>query len=728
MDAAAYRPRETNWRPLVARRPSSCMGWLAGVFLSFVLLLFAPTARGAISGLRFDLFTGYDGIVPQGAWFPATFEIANDGPGFTALLEVTPSHFSGNQTRSMVVELPTGTTKRFIIPLHTSATYRPLWNARLLDEKGRVRSEVQSLPPRRLIGGDVPIFGALSRTPPVLPEIKGRTPEMQPAVARFQPLLFPDHPLTLEGLDTLYLGSERALELKQPQVNALLAWLYGGGHLIVGVEQINHLTGPGAWLAQVLPATLNSMTSLNTGPQNELQRWLNSPPGRSDAKSKSSPADYPFSKIAADSAFDAAPLQTATGALRDGRVLFGPDASPLALQARRGRGQITLLTFAPELEPFKSWKNAPYFWARMAGVDLTAETKNQNYQSYTGRSLDGIFGAMIDSKQIRKLPVGWLLVLLLAYLAVIGPIDQYWLKKLNRQMLTWITFPAYVAFFSLLIYFIGYRLRAGESEWNELHVVDIIAHETGPEIADLRGRTFASVYSPVNAKYQLASDQPFATLRGEVSGNAVGGQDAGRANVEQRGNAFHGTISVPVWTSQLYVSDWLRQNPSPLAATITPTEITLDNRLDQKLSHLKLVLDGQIHDLGEILPQATRVIPRAGLPQSTLASYVQKHSSQFIQAIDSRQRAFGNNAHAQIYDITNAAMASSFVSQLNTAGNPYNNYASPPGYDLNLLAQSGDAILLAWASGYSINKPLPAFNPRRTQRDTLLRLTIPGGK
>ena len=86
-----------------------------------------------------------------------------------------------------------------------------------------------------------------------------------------------------------------------------------------------------------------------------------------------------------------------------------------------------------------------------------------NYRSYF-QSLDSAFGAMIDSKQVRKLPVGWLLLLLLAYLAVIGPLDHYWLKKLNKQMLTWLTFPAYVALFSLLIYLIGYKLRAGESE------------------------------------------------------------------------------------------------------------------------------------------------------------------------------------------------------------------------------------------------------------------------
>ena len=44
--------------------------------------------------------------------------------------------------------------------------------------------------------------------------------------------------------------SVKALDLNVNQVNALLAWLYGGGHLIVGVEQIIHLTG-NDWLRRL---------------------------------------------------------------------------------------------------------------------------------------------------------------------------------------------------------------------------------------------------------------------------------------------------------------------------------------------------------------------------------------------------------------------------------------------------------------------------------------------
>ena len=183
-----------------------------------------------------------------------------------------------------------------------------------------------------------------------------------------------------------------------------------------------------------------------------------------------------------------------------------------------------------------------------------------------GWSLDGLFGAMIDSKQVRKLPLAWLLVLLVAYLLVIGPFDRYWLKKINRQMLTWITFPCYVVFFSGLIYFIGFKLRAGDSEMNELSFVDVLP-------GSLRGRTFTSIYSPANNTYSLMGDQRFATVRGEFMGGFGNGGESSRGDITARGNGFEARGFVPVWTSQMFVSDRLEPIPpcTPPAARVAAT-------------------------------------------------------------------------------------------------------------------------------------------------------------
>jgi hypothetical protein len=287
-------------------------------------------------------------------------------------------------------------------------------------------------------------------------------------------------------------------------------------------------------------------------------------------------------------------------------------------------------------------------------------------------------------------------------------------------MLTWLTFPAYVAFFSLLIYFIGYKLRAGETEWNELHVVDLMPHG---ESVDLRGRSFGSIYSPVNARYHFASDQPFSSMRGEFSGNFGGGQEASRATVEQRPGGFSAIASVPVWTSQLFISDWWRQGPTPLIVTVSAREVTIENRLETKLVSARMVVDGEVVELGDIAARETKKFPRTGAKITPLSSYVQSHAGHFASAVGSRQQAFGSSEKWQISDPINATMAASFITLLN-APNNYNNFSVPPGFDLSSLVQRGDAVVLAWAPGFAFTKPLNQFPARRGSRNTLVRVAV----
>jgi hypothetical protein len=52
-------------------------------------------------------------------------------------------------------------------------------------------------------------------------------------------------------------------------------------------------------------------------------------------------------------------------------------------------------------------------------------------------------------------------------------------------------------------------------------------------------------------------------------------------------------------------------------------------------------------------------------------------------------------------------------------------FITPPGLDLSAVAESGDAVLLAWAEDYAPVKPMRQFTPRRAQRNTLWRVAVP---
>jgi hypothetical protein len=732
--------------------------WALSV-LPFLLLLAGALRAGA--ALQFDVFLGYDGAVREAAWFPVACEVFNDGPGFNAVFELTASgSYGADQTRRVFLELPTNTRKRFVIPVFSSSGLYGAWDARLLDDHGHVRAEHLALRPRVAVTGNSPILGALSRSYsglPVLPDAKARQGPTQPLVVRLQPELFPDNPIALQGLNALYLDSNRALDLKVMQVAALLAWVQAGGHLVVGVEQPTDINAT-PWLRDLLPCELTGLDSVEPG--EGLQNWLqtayagegeegNLTPAAADRargrmaqrsfgrspplSQRAGPAVNPFSTLADDGSFDTSKLPIATGENRGGRVLFSADGKPLAIAADRGRGQVTALLFSPEREPFHSWKNLPWFWAKIAGMPAGLFS-GQQPGYYGGMSLDGVFGEMIDSRQIRKLPVTWLLLLLVVYLAVIGPVDQYCLRRLGRQMLTWVTFPLYVVLFSGLIYLLGFALRAGQTEWNELHLVDVLPQGRK---AELRGFTYASVYSPANARFQLASDEPFATLRGEFQGYRRG--ESSRANVDHRGNGYEAEIYVPVWTSQLYVSDWWQIANTPLRARVVEQDnhlrVTVENHLTQPLTRAHLVVGDRIYDLGALAPGKTNAFALERTQGMLLRDFVQQEGGQFQVAVQQRQNAFGSARLSRTWDIPLCAMAASFISQLGApVGQPgmwgrfYSRFTAPAGVDLSPVVRRGDAVLLAWDAGRSLVHPINRFTPRRLHRDTLLRLAVPVAK
>jgi hypothetical protein len=697
-------------------------------------------ARGAATSLQFDVFVGYDGVVPEASWFPLVCEVKNDGPEFTATVEVDPGNYSQGQMRRMVVVLPTGTLKRFTIPVFSTARgYGASWDVRLLDERGHVRAEQPNLRPTKQVAVSTPIIGALSRGAAGAPQIQPIRPqhaEMQPAAVRLQPQIFPDNPLVLERLDCLYLNSERATDLKdENQIQALYDWLYAGGHLIIGVEQPLDITST-AWLKRLFPCEVKDLKTVPRHP--ELQDWLRSntwPTNMARAsefrrqfgRAKTAggtevEASNPFADSSNDLDFEAAPMQVAVGTAREGIVEVAAGETPLIVTAQRGRGRVTALLFSPEREPVRSWKNLPKFWAKLAEVPGDWYVSS-DYSQQGGWSSDGIFGAMIDTKQVHKLPVGWLLLLLMVYLVLIGPLDQYWLKRIGKPMLTWITFPCYVVLFSLVIYFIGYKLRAGESEWNDLHIVDVL---TKGDAAELRGRTYSSVYSPSNQRYRLESQERYATLRGEFAGLWGGGQSE-KADVVQTGDNFKAEIFVPVWTSQLFVSDWWQPAALPLSFTVRAVgedwQVQVDNRLDQKVANLQLAIEDRMVGLGELKAHETKTYTVSRDQGISLKNFIATYGSGFQAAVQGRQQAFGGRESGRLSDVPNSAVATCFLGEQAQSHAAYpGNFITSPGSDISSLVAHGNAVLLAWAGDYTPIKPMYQFTPRRVHHDTLWRL------
>jgi hypothetical protein len=695
-------------------------------------MLFALfVALPAKAALQFDVHVGYEGNIHEASWFPVVCEIHNDGASFNAVIEVSGGQFGNDQVREVPVELPTNTRKRIVIPMFASGgRYNNSdWNGRLLSTSGKVIAERRNIQ-TKLVAWESTLMGALPRNfggSPTFPELKQNRADLKPEVARFTVDQFPDNPITLEGLNAIYLNSEKAPDLKVTQVTALLGWVRGGGHLVVSAEQISDINGT-PWLKQFLPMELTDTRNMRV--DQEILAYLRGQvmdePSKPRPKRVTQPGGNAYQELPDDSNFSNAEMAVATGSLKDGLVLNSDHNNPLIVQAPRGRGQITLLTFSPEREPFRGWKGRSYFWAKLAGIPGDSFNSMEHVNLYGGSSIDGVFGALIDSRQIKKLPVTWLLLLLVVYLVVIGPFDQWWLKKIGKQMLTWITFPTYVVLFSLLIYFIGYKLRAGETEWNELNIVDVLPR--GDQV-DMRGRTYISIYSSSNARYPLNGQEGHATLRGELMDFRSGGREGSKARVVHQGNSFKAEVDVAVWTSSLYANEWFTTNDTPFIAAIAENgneyQVEIQNLLDRPLTSVRVVAADKIYDVGEVPANEKKTFSLAPEKGVLLRSFVQENAQYFQRAAELRSNPLGDTSGGHIEDRPLTATVASFISYLNSHQPQGRSFVFPPGIDLSEQVKRGDSVVFAWVPGYSFSNKINDFQPPRFKQDTMLRLTIP---
>lgn len=696
----------------------------------------------AMAKIQFDVFPGHDGIARSGGWYPVLIEVFNDGPSFDAVVEVSQGQLGGVPQR-MAVELPANTRKRLLFQSFASSAGLTTVDARLYDKAGKLRSE--NLGQRlTLVAWENFVLAAAPQAyggMPAFPEIAGRQADFQPRVTRLavgQGLeTFPDNPIPLESLNAIYLNSSRAPELKEPQANALLAWVHGGGHLIVAVDQPGDVSAT-AWLRDVLPASVGGIVTLPVGP--EVERWLRQSPARPGSGALSyvlqpppvarngagdAAGPDPFEDVQAEPSLAAASsVPASTLVARSGTVLVSAAGKPVVVSGPRGRGLVTVLAFNPEREPFKSWRQKGWFWAKIAGVSPTLLAKG-SFSVWGGRGIDAVFGAMIETRQVQKLPVGALLLLLLVYLVVIGPFDRWWLRKINRPMLTWVTFPSYVLLFSVLIYYIGFRLRAGNSEWTELHVVDVL-----PRSGDalLRGRTYGSVYSPANNLYPVALKAEAACFRPEFQGILGNAGLGGRARVRVDAKGFEADLDVPVWTSMLAVGEWVDSAAPPVEARLEGPILAIANRRDAALTNIVVIHDRKARVLPSMAGGETLRIDLGAAPEPgqaiAVADLTRDWSATFQGVASRRGEVFGGQGEEHIDNWPGAAVAASLTRAVSGNDEGQRHFVWPPGLDLSPLVERGDVVILAFAPNDSVLPAVNRFAATRQSRSSLYRLVL----
>jgi hypothetical protein len=182
-----------------------------------------------------------------------------------------------------------------------------------------------------------------------------------------------------------------------------------------------------------------------------------------------------------------------------GHVRLEQEEVPLVVDSTLGAGRISFVAFDPTRPPFKDWKGGPAFWNWLLGIALEPRPRQED-----GLQPPSSVGSLDLARLASQFPdveppaIGHLFGLILLYLLLVGPFDYALLRFLKRLELTWFTFPAYVAGFTVVILVAGGAFLQRAAYQRELAVVDHYA-DGGPG----RSRSVAALLVPSAGHYGL---------------------------------------------------------------------------------------------------------------------------------------------------------------------------------------------------------------------------------
>ncbi len=633
--------------PHRSRRPR--LRLLVAVALALVALAPATVPASAAGELTMEARILLNGHARIGSWMAIEVHLVNNGPAVSGELRLAGG--SQGQTRfGRVVDLPTQSDKIEILYAQPPAFGSELeivlasGNEKVASTKAKFSIHdttqlvvaVVAERPEDIIGG--------LRLPPnqnqLAPLLMGVTPE--------------DLPERVEGwnmLDRLIWHDVPTDRLTTAQLASLRGWVANGGRLIIaaGTGGPNTLN---AFPDALLPYRPTTTTEI---PATALVGLLGEIPDSAES------------------------LSALTGELIEGRALATAGDRVVAAERTYGTGLVTLLGFDP------GWITDPdtedQLWRRLLPP--------RSFGGLVFSDDNMLVSAVSQLPSLALPPIGALIVLLGAYILLIGPINYLVLRRLDRREWAWLTMPVLVVAFTIGSYGIGSALRGNDVIINEVAIV-----AGAPGATEGTGQVYVGIFSPSRGRYQVSV--PGGALLSAPINDFFGNQGAAtQLDVLQGDPARVRDLAVGFGSLRTIRAE------TPVAVPLIEADLRLeDGRLkgtvknlsDQRLERPAVVLGGTVARLADLAPGAEATVD------------VQVANVLFGQSLSDKvvgQIFFGNGA-------PNADTAALYIRHSMVDQLTYDPMFGSTGQ----LAHEGP-VILAWGSQELLHVQIENQEPRR---------------
>lgn len=535
--------------------------------LAAAALFLGPLSlTGAAAGtLTMDARVLLQGHARVGSWMAIQVQLENSGPAVSGELRIAGGS-QGRTTFSMPVDLPTDSRKAYVLHAQPPAFGRTI-KVELVSNGGTVASaDVAYL----VHDASQLVVGIVAEKPAgIIPEL-ALQPSINGSPAVPVALSISDLPDRVEGwaaLDHLIWQDVDSDQLSTEQLGALRGWLAGGGRLVIvgGTAGIGTLSGfPDDLLPYRPTATIDI-------------------PARS------------ISGYVEGIAGDAPDLPAMAGTLGAGRALIASGDRVVAAEMAYGSGTISLLGFDPATPWLAETKGVEALWRRFLPTRSAAGSPAIADDSQ-------LIGAVSQTPALALPPAGGLLLLIAAYIVIIGPVNYLVLKRLDRRELAWVTMPVLVVGFAVVAYAYGGMLRGTDVLLNEVAIV-----RGAPDVTEGSAQVYFGIFSPSRGSYQVEVPGG-ALLASPINGDFFGTGQNSSLDVLQGDPARVRDLAVGFGSLRTVRADAPTTVPRVRTSFALKDGVvtgTVENASDEVLEQVAVVVGSSIALVGDLQPHAS---------------------------------------------------------------------------------------------------------------------------
>ena len=557
-------------RHSVTRNTGRTRRWWRVFGASLALLAFlgpASPSTAAADAPTMEARILLNGNARIGSWMAIEVHLVNDGPAVSGELRLAGG--TQGQTRfGTVVDLPTQSDK-----VYTLYAQPPAFGSEL---------EIA------LVSGDQKVASTRAKfsihdTTQLVVAVVAEHPEsivsnlhLLPNQNQVAPLVMSVTPDALPGrvegwnmIDRIVWQDVDADQLSPEQLVSLRGWVAGGGRLVIA----GGTAGPRSLAAFpdiLLPYRPTATTDV---PPAALGGILGAiPDGASD-------------------------LPALSGELTNGRALATVGDRVVAAERTYGLGQVTLLGFDPAADWIAESDASDGMWRRL----LPARTSG----GLVFADDNMLVSAVSQLPSLALPPVTGLIVLLGAYILLIGPLNYLVLRRINRREWAWLTMPLLIVVFTVGAYGFGALLRGNDVIVNEVAIVS-----GAPGATEGAGQVYVGIFSPSRGRYQV-SVPGGALLSSPINDFFAGQGTATQLDVLQGDPARVRDLAVGFGSLRTIRAE------TPVTVPLIETDLRLENgRLkgtiknlsNERLDKPAVVLGGTVAVLKDLEPGAVATI------------------------------------------------------------------------------------------------------------------------